>query len=108
VSDLFFEKSNPICMTKLNAEKYLLNLPDGKEILACLEVESNILEGRGFIEGKYCDTCDDPDKIVYEFPMGINAFIEVCRIYIHVCGSYVTPVLEIRFALTKSKWDKEE
>jgi len=91
--------NSPMCMTKENAERFLLTLEDGREILSVLEVEANILERQKLIHGYHCTA-----GIVFEFPKGLLAFITSCRAFSNVCGPYITPRLERMFKHSEKEW----
>ena len=91
--------TNPTCMTKENAEKELLSLNDGREILAVLQVEANILERQGLIHGYFYD-----GGIAFEFPSGLQSFVASCRAFSSVCGPYVTPSLAHKFEMSEKEW----
>lgn len=91
--------NSPMCMTKDNAEKFLLALEDGREILSVLEVEANILERNQLIRGYHCTV-----GIVFEFTNGLSAFVESCRTFSRVCGPYITPKLERMFKYAEKEW----
>ena len=90
---------NPICMKKEDAEKTLLSLEDGREILAVLPVESKILERQGLIHGYHCSV-----GVAYEFPNGLLSFVTACRAFYSACGTYVTPSLTREFELSEKEW----